>query len=515
MKLERLSGSKFGTMTNEQMSMIKGGDCITGGGSAKFDKESQSMKKIVFALSLLCSAVLFSCSKKDATEASKPALSTMSTVVTRYSKFSDWPKVSNGMLVFPDTNHLINYINFLDSVIDPHNYDSVYTDNGGEFDQDLLLQNVENTLGFTSIRSTSHANFLKLNDVGWDRPENAPEEHFIHSMDIKSILNTNMDVQIGTAIVHYINAHLCVNYDVSRTDLQSQYNRLPSTATLTDAINIDPMHLNSGVYWINDAGYKLIWDRASNKPTGGNYKIANFNYTAPDCANPHKLVFSGIELTVVVNTNGVWSYIPTKSKFMVSFDDGTTLGPIYSTISTGGYANVMLADFNHTFTTEGVHDVTLTAWNITNTTNVADIQEVHQVTVKGAGCRKGINKATDDQFQYLSGGIAFSGKASIEDWGQFFVQKTRVISETTSWVQSGTKWKEQKGVIWGNVAVGLLDKDCNYVRGTTGDCSGNKSKHILVHRTDDEYHWTRVDTEHGMYVNGTWNYLAKPLYACQ
>jgi hypothetical protein len=473
------------------------------------------MKKIVLALSVLCSAVLFSCSKKDTTEASKPALSTMDALVTRYPKFSDWPKVSNGMLVFPDTNHLINYINFLDSVIDPHNYDSIYVDNGGEFDQDLLLQNVENTLSFTSIRSISHANFLKLNDIGWDRPETAPEEHFIHSMDIKSILNSNMDVQIGASIVHYVNANLCVNYDVSRTDLQALFNKLPSTATLSDAINIDPLHQASGIYFIGDGGNKLIWGKGSLKPTGANFQIANVNYSAPDCSNPHNIVFTGAELTQLVNINGTWSYVPVQSKFVITFDDGTTLGPLTTSISSGNYYQVILANFNHTFATEGNHTATLKAWSMSNTTSTPDDQLVYTFNVKAAGCKTRITKATDDQFTYLSGGIAFSGKASVEDWQQFFVWKTRVISETTSWVQSGSKWKESKGVIWGNLQSSILDKNCNYVRGTTGDCSGNKSKHILVHRTDDEYYWSRMDTEHGLYINGAWNYLAKPLYVCQ
>lgn len=478
------------------------------------------MNKNVLVSLMLLIVTLLSCTKiekKDKELDLASANKLMSSQKNIY-KYTDWPSVNNGMLVFRDSTHLLNYITFLDSIIDPQNYPTPsLTDTGVEFDQDQLLQNVESVLGFTSIRNIAHAGFLRQNEIGWNTLEEVPKEHFINDILIRSILNAQLDMQVGNSYVHYINESLVVSVDETRPDLSASFHKFPISAQLVDIINIDPTHQYSRIEQVTKEGISLVWDKIVRKPTGAGDKIVNLTYTQPDCNNPLKVVFSNAELTkLVYDGNGNASDLPTAARFVINFGDNTPLlGPLNTTISSGNYYQVILADFDHGYSNPGNYTVHIKAWKLSNNTSTPDAELDYPITVKIGQCKQ-IQKATDDEFHYTPyGGRAWSGKTSVLRTSNLLGTKImRIVSETSSWLKSGSKWKQSNARIWSSVATTILDKDCNFNRYRSGEGEGNKAKHLVVHRTDAPYWWSIVNTKHGIFYDNSWYYFDKIMNVC-
>lgn len=322
------------------------------------------MSKIKLGVFLFFSMIaLFSCKKSNTVSNSLMSQSSASfkAMATKY-KFSDWPKVSNGMLVFRDPDHFSKYTDFLDAATEPKNQDSVIVGDDGKqkaFDQDEILQDIENSLGFVSVRSTSHQAFMRLNEIGWFKLDEIPAEHFINSMQMRSVLNAKLDVQIGTAYVHYINESLIVQINVDNYDLFKQYSALPLNATLADAIQLDPMHRSSSLFQLNEAGQFLIWDKTGSKPTGPEgYSIINLKHSAPDCDKPKDILFRGMQL---LGTDGFGTEYLVPSKFYIDFGDNSGITTLNSTLSANGMSEVMVADFRHAYSSPGDYIVKIKA----------------------------------------------------------------------------------------------------------------------------------------------------------
>ncbi len=110
------------------------------------------------------------------------------------SGYYDWPVVKNNTLAFRDEAHIDSYQQYLEkAIVVPPN------SNRSEMSQgpDDILEAIENKIGFTSLRNVTEKSFRRLSEIGWDRLEDIPVKHFIHDIITKSILNPNLEVEVG------------------------------------------------------------------------------------------------------------------------------------------------------------------------------------------------------------------------------------------------------------------------------------------------------------------------------
>ena len=220
-----------------------------------------TMKKMLLGMlgCLALSAMLLASCKKT-TEANPNGEG--SKIVTSSFTLSDPPKNQNGMLVFRDADHYFEYLDFLDDAIASIGKDDTLKD------VHSVLQEIENGLSFTSIRRTTHEAFEAANLVGWATPEEIPDEHFISSTTAKSVLNLNLDVQIGDQIIHHINKDVVVNVDASATELLQEFSALPHNATMLDVMKVDPLRIHSAVIDVTGKGVDVGSHKTSTETYG-------------------------------------------------------------------------------------------------------------------------------------------------------------------------------------------------------------------------------------------------------
>lgn len=405
-------------------------------------------------LLLCCIISLWSCTKKEKdTENGRSSVKKNSlNAIGNNFGYSDWPDVNNGMLVFRDTTHFLNYNAFLESAVDPENYDSFAVDASGapvEFDQNQILEDIETGLGFNSIRSIAHKSFLIQDAAGWSTLEGIPEEHFISSMLMKSVLDPHLTVQIGTDYVHFINKNLSVKVAVSQKEVSDAFFRLPSNSTLYDVLHIDPTHLHSTVFDLEGSGNLVIYGPGPYHPTG-EVSILNLKHKAADCLNPMKITFLGMQMFEYGSgINDPGTSLP--ATFTVDFDDNTTPLVIHSSGALSLFAQIV-PDFVHTYASPGDYTVHIHAQADYippgGGSPTADYE--YPITVLATNCAISSKETEEDRYVVGDGSRAVSGKIIVENFQQFSVYKTRIISETTSWFWNGSKWKQSSIEIWGD-----------------------------------------------------------------
>jgi hypothetical protein len=103
---------------------------------------------------------------------------------------------------------------------------------------------------------------MRLNEVGWSRLEDIPEEHFIRDAVMRSVLNEAFVVKIGGNYIRYINKNLSVQVN-ARADakLLRAFYSLPESATLEDVLRVDPGHRYSTVFDVTGTGITNIFGK--------------------------------------------------------------------------------------------------------------------------------------------------------------------------------------------------------------------------------------------------------------
>jgi len=477
-------------------------------------------KHLKAAFIMLFIAAAVSCKKnhstQDAAGDKSAAMKAISGVTGTTPAF---PKVENGMLVFNDEQHFEKYIAFLDKATDPQSYDSA-TLREKEFDQDAILETIEGYMGFTSVRKISHDKFMVLNETGWDRLEDIPAEHFISDAVIRSVLNENLAVKIGGSYVRYINKNISVKVDANAgNEIWASFSSLPETATLSEVLRIDVGHQHSSVFDFTDNGNLSIFDKDKYHTLGeGDLSIINLNYNAPDCNNPKNILFTGMQLWQQMPSGSLQNGI-LEGSFIVNFGDNTAPQTYYSYYTPGSQnSEAIVPNFTHSYANAGTYTVKVHATaNLVYagaTSNTADKE--YQVEVTGTTCKSDIDKVTEDERHTVTDGSrAWSGKITMTRLMPWFTWKRRVVSETSSWLRDGNKWKQSKSEIWHQLHTERMQQgSCNVLGQVDGDGWASSSKHITTHRTDDPYYWNKVTTKHGMKYNGTWYYFDKSISVC-
>src|SRR5690606_27270525 len=106
---------------------------------------------------------------------SSPAVSPKLEKILMGLSFDDLPSVSGGMLVFRDTAHFNDYLTFLNDAIEKNVNDSV--------DEHDVLFEIEDGMGFNSLRNITHTAFETQDALGWSNLDDIPDEHYIRSSD--------------------------------------------------------------------------------------------------------------------------------------------------------------------------------------------------------------------------------------------------------------------------------------------------------------------------------------------
>jgi hypothetical protein len=462
------------------------------------------MKKLLLGITAclaLATTILVSCNKTGK-EQNVPKTENLKKMSVRLS-FYDFPKNENGLLVFRDQAHYDGYIDFLNVAVDSMDIKDT------TIDINTVLQDIENGLGFTSIRKTSHEEYIRQDIVGWPSLEAIPDEHFILAQDIRSTLNTNLDVQIGTEILHYVSKDFAVRVDAGNKALLEQFKRLPTNISLSDITLIDPSRRGSSIIELTGDGF--IFGRQ--KPTADN--IAGPYISFPDkCNDPGKVRFTNLGL--YRNNNSVEAY------FKIDYGDGSAIEykSSFGNYVTGFY---VAPNFYHTYTLPAsgsiTHIMTITACENPNFPAGQTVTTQVPVPLSSAvNCSLQFPE-TDWQYYQIPGTNDYiGGKVKMQNVGNTNVPKLRMCaySKLVRLMPSGN-YKSFKGEMFIELTCDKRGVSNNCYNYGSMDGSGwdSHDDEQTLHRTSSNYTgWSLAKSKHGYKYNGTWYWKWIELRPC-
>jgi hypothetical protein len=421
----------------------------------------------------LTTIVLVSCKKtdNDQNNAHPEALKKMAATYG----YADFPKNDNGLLVFRDSKHFDSYMDFLDMAeakIDPNDENQ---------DVNTVLQDIEKAQGFNSLRAVSHAQYEQQNAIGWPRPEAIPDEHFITSPEMRSVLNNQLEVQVGTEILHYVNKDIRVNVDAFNKTMLDKYRRLSPIATLDDVRFIDPFLNGSSIEFTDLDGSLINFGKGTvPKPTGTEFVQMPYVKFPNACNNPRLAEFNGLAAR---NASG---YI--QGNLLVKYGDGTQEWK-YPTLTGSGWK---VPAFQHTYPAFGQYTLTVILNGGVDTKS-------QTVKVTANGCKENY-KSTDWQYGYISSTVAWGGKLEMQQIGNNSNKRGRLIAYTKLVRQnSDGSWSGFKGKIFTRLGCDAksTDGNCTIVDHLVGEGYDNNKKENLVHRTGQgPFNWDMAWAQH-------------------
>lgn len=328
------------------------------------------------------------------------------------------PQVENGMLVSKDTTQFYNYLEFLDTTMESSSNDSI--------DNDVILQQIEDDLGFQSIRSIKHATFEAIDTgVGWATKEQAAQDETWVSKDIASLLNSNHDVKIGSYILHFVNKDIEIVVSADQNDILDQFHELDTSATVGDALNIDVDRKYSSVFDLG-AGCSVGLGSVINRPTGTGPLTNTMRILKPipyhPCDNPKSITFKYLKLQDM----GSYRLPLIHGSFHINFGDGQSTD--VQTPSLG----FTVSDFYHTYSNYGNYIVTITAYPNGYAHNLY-LQDTMHLAILNSSCGSSSrSKNSDWHYATISSNHWLAGQVSLNhiSVGTFNREKSRIITET-------------------------------------------------------------------------------------
>jgi hypothetical protein len=434
-------------------------------------------KKALGFIALLVAVFAISCKKELTTEtgSSPEKLKKMSAIYGT----ADFPSNKGGMLAFRDSKHFNSYMDYLDkaeATIDPENETQTVHS---------VLQDIENGLGFSSLRKVTHEAYEIQDAKGWPSIDAIPDEHFINSPEMRSVLNGQLEVQIGSEILHYVNKEIRVNIDAINTNLLSKYRRLTPSATLDEVRFIDPFLSATTIEFVDRDGSLIVFGKGTQpKPTGTDFVVMPGVKFPDKCNNPRLAEFFGLALR---NASGLIN-----GYFIINYGDGTT-----ETKNSGGWP---VPNFQHTYPSLGQYTLTIKGFYPGG--GVVETRS-QTVNVTATGCAISY-KVQDWHYGYISSTVAWGGKLEMEKIGNN-PGKGRLVAYTKLVKQnSDGSWSGFKGKIFTKLGCHAKSvTDCaNEVDYLVGEGYDNNKRDNKVHRTGQgPFAWETAFGQH-TYIDG-------------
>lgn len=413
--------------------------------------------------------------------------------------FTDYPTVENGMLKFRDDDHYGAYMQFLDKAIE--GIDSTDTVN----DEHTVLQKIESRLKFESLRNTTHAAYETQNAIGFNSLEAASDEHFITAADIRSTLNSDLNVRIGNEIMHYINKDFAVRVGVDKTGILRQYMSLEERATEDNILAIDENWQNSKIYELS--GDCRIFSGKEMEPLGPNdYYLRLPSYQIPDrCENPYRVRFTNMKL--LKGQTKVAGY------FKISYGDN-------SPEETRAENVAGISEFYHPYSSPGTYIVTIKGCkNQYFNPNETKTRTMEVVVAGGYNC-VAIYKESGWRYKEYKSNYYLGGKLvteSTSNSGLRVVAYTKLVKQTSPGIYKGFK---------GNLTTTMHGEakeiNCSFHHYVDGSVTSN-SKNQTLHRTpgaaannigQSTSYWSLYTSTHKLNDNGSNHWITISLTPC-
>lgn len=272
----------------------------------------QSFKKQY--LILLCSLFFFwSCQEELQNSKKEDRELLLKNISSKVSLPCSSPGLYNGMLEFSDEQQFNCYYDYLVNV--------TATSDEQMSEDDYLLE-IEQVLGLNSLRADALAKFEQQNAIGWPSYKDIPEEHWITSNILRSILDVNREVKVGNYVLKYINPEFIASVKADRTDVLKKVEALGNNPSLEDIIQLDPAREVISVTSPKIAKREFgTIDFADAKGTRGTpiplqiFRLSGTVYENFVCGNPGKVRFEGFTLSRLS--------VPQQARYRIEFNDGT------------------------------------------------------------------------------------------------------------------------------------------------------------------------------------------------
>lgn len=439
------------------------------------------MKKFLLGITAclaLGTTILVSCNKTGK-EQNTPHPENLKKLSATYGA-ADFPSNNGGMLVFRDSKHFDSYMAFLDRA------EATITPEDETRDVHTVLQDIENALGFNSLRKVTHEAYEVQDAKGWPSLESIPDEHFITSPEMRSILNNQLEVQVGNEILHYVNKDIRVNIDADNRGLLGQYRALTPAATLDEVRFIDPLLTGSTIQFIDRYGSEIIFGKGTQpKPTGTEFVVLPAVKFPNPCNNPRLVEFNGLA------ARNASDYI--QGNLLVNYGDGTQEMK-HPTLTPSGWK---VPDFQHTYTNLGQYTLTIT---------LNGGVDIRTKTVNVGSSCAATYKIQDWHYGHISSTIAWGGKLEMEKISaNSSNERGRLVAYTKLVKQNNDgSWSGFKGKIFTRLGchakqIGNCANEIDYLQGEGYD---NNKKDNKVHRTGQgPFAWETAFSQH-TYIDG-------------
>jgi hypothetical protein len=342
--------------------------------------------------------------------------------------YNDLPSVKNGIIVFRDQHHFDKYYNYLESELRKHNQSNR--------DFDKYLDNIELSIGLTSIRRLTNYAFDQENIKGWETIEEIPEKHFIDDVVLKSILNSHLEMIIQDKYTRIINKHVSITVKRNKDDLIDVIRSLnedtaKETIERLKSKNIGEVDTDSWIYtddmssrsinknYINIRKHLELYN--SNMDTA--ISLNSIDNTHPKVAQRYESVFIGDDTFARVTNQCSNPYeVEIVNLFVRSLPFGSVI-PALVLIDWGDGTSPLMVEtpfhlnFRHEYyATPGIKTITLTVYTGTNA-DWGPPRHVKTIYVT-TGCYIGVSRESNwhEAFRSVDKYRLIKGRHWIRQW---------------------------------------------------------------------------------------------------
>lgn len=440
--------------------------------------------------------------------------------LVRATNFRDWPKVENNTLVFRDQGHQDAYEKYLESAI---NIPSSEGPTNLSQDPNDILETIEKSIGFLSLRSVLEAEFQRQNVIGWDRLEDIPPRYSTFDMTTKSVLNPKNEVRINGELLNYKRASYSSQQRIDK------YGAMTPSGDEIQAIRsfdhgnygfgkrvkpLDPID-NVGTFWNTRAidGVSSSWRIRSHKTTVRDYtpKLDSPKIAGKEpCDNRRGITLPGL----AVQNNLTNSY-EAHATFIIDWDDDTPEETL-SVVTPSG------SDFSHTYDNDGTYEIRIRYYNNANDLifdgTMAPIHIPYSCFSEQSGW-------ITDRWAYRWDGNRAIRCSNAKYYLRYAPNKTRTFATTEAfhWERGVGGWKfrvyrAMRLEAWYTIHLGKQDHGCQ-ADGTDGALvmPWNTTTAHVQQTVSGDVGWRALDSHHVMQTDDGLGYVILDMrtYPCE